>query len=383
MSRPRGCVIKRAPRSWWVVLSAKDETGKRVRRWHGPYPTKEEAERDRTRNLVGMDTATYVAPSKLTVEQFLIEHWLPAVEASLRLSTFRRYETDCRIYLVPRIGNHRLQALQPDVLNRLYHRLLREGGRDGRKLSARTVRHCHRTIRKALQDALRWGYVVRNVADAANPPGDTDKPEMSVWSAQELRTFLGYVADDRLRPMWLTFASTGMRRGEVLGLRWQDVDLEAGRLAIRQTLLAVGHALSYSEPKTKRGRRLVSLDPVTWSALREHRKRQLEERMAFGLGQPEPGSLVFTNEIGKPIHPDRVTKLFGRLAQEAGLPRIRLHDLRHGWATLAFQAGEHPKAVSEQLGHSTVSLTLDTYTHAIPAMQQEMAERVARLIHGS
>ncbi|MGH9053348.1 MAG: site-specific integrase [Acidimicrobiia bacterium] len=172
-----------------------------------------------------------------------------------------------------------------------------------------------------------------------------------------------------------------MRRGEVLGLRWGDVDLEAGRLAIRQTLLAIRHVLSYSEPKTKRGRRLVSLDPVTWSALRDHRKAQIEERLRAGSAWVDSG-LVFTNEIGEPIHPDRVTKLFGRLASQAGLPRIRLHDLRHGWATLAFEAGEHPKAVSEQLGHSTVSLTLDTYTHAIPAMQQEMAERVARLIHG-
>ncbi|MDP8957702.1 MAG: site-specific integrase, partial [Actinomycetota bacterium] len=281
----------------------------------------------------------------------------------------------------PRIGKLPLQALQPDVLNRLYGKLQREGGRDGRKLSARTVRHCHRTIRKALQDALRWGYVARNVADATNPPGDTDKPEMSVWSAAELRRFLEHVCDDRLRPMWLTFASTGMRRGEVLGLRWQDVDLEAGRLAIRQTLLAVGHALSFSEPKTKRGRRLIAVDPRTVAILREHRKRQLEERLRAGEAWVETG-LVFTNEIGEPIHPDAVTKLFGRLAEEAGLPVIRLHDLRHGWATLAFQAGEHPKAVSEQLGHSTISLTLDTYTHAIPAMQQEMAERVARLIHG-
>lgn len=365
-----------------VIVSETDpETGKRRRRYHSGYRTKKEAEQARTEMLGRMDRGTYVRPMSLTVGQFLTERWLPAIESTVRLSTFRRYETDCRIYLLPRIGKLPLQSLQPDTLNRLYGKLQREGGWGGRSLSARTVRHCHRTIRKALQDALRWGYVTRNVADATNPPGDSDKPEMRVWSAAELRRFLGHVADDRLRVMWLTFASTGMRRGEVLGLRWGDVDLEAGRLAIRQTLLAIRHVLSYSEPKTKRGRRLVSLDPVTWSALRDHRKAQIEERLRAGSAWVDSG-LVFTNEIGEPIHPDRVTKLFGRLASQAGLPRIRLHDLRHGWATLAFEAGEHPKAVSEQLGHSTVSLTLDTYTHAIPAMQQEMAERVARLIHG-
>ncbi|MGH9053349.1 MAG: Arm DNA-binding domain-containing protein [Acidimicrobiia bacterium] len=169
MSKPRGCVTRRGG-SWVVIVSETDpETGKRRRRYHSGYRTKKEAEQARTEMLGRMDRGTYVRPMSLTVGQFLTERWLPAIESTVRLSTFRRYETDCRIYLLPRIGKLPLQSLQPDTLNRLYGKLQREGGWGGRSLSARTVRHCHRTIRKALQDALRWGYVTRNVADATQP----------------------------------------------------------------------------------------------------------------------------------------------------------------------------------------------------------------------
>jgi len=170
-----------------------------------------------------------------------------------------------------------------------------------------------------------------------------------------------------------------------LGLRWRDVDLETGRLAITQTLIAVAWKMSVSAPKTKKGKRSVALDPVTVTVLRAHRKSQLEERLAWGAAWEDDGlnkDLVFRRENGTAIHPDSFCDWFERHIRAAGVPRINFHSVRHTHATLALQAGVHPKVVSERLGHSTIAITLDTYSHAIPAMQEEAAEKIARLVFG-
>jgi integrase len=200
---------------------------------------------------------------------------------------------------------------------------------------------------------------------------------MQTWSAEELRGFLGYVQKDRLYPLWLTEARTGLRRGELLGLQWSDVDLETGRASIRRALVSVDYKLTLSEPKTVKGKRSVPLPPETVAALREWRKAQLEERLAN-----KEGNFVFTREDGSPVHPDRLSKMFEALSRKAGLPVIRFHDLRHTWATLALQAGVAPKVVSEILGHANIGITLDTYSHVIPAMEEDASARVAGLIFG-
>jgi integrase len=202
---------------------------------------------------------------------------------------------------------------------------------------------------------------------------------MRTWSADELRRFLEHVRADRLYAAWRLAATTGMRRGELLGLRWRDVDLDTARLSIVQTLIEGKEAPRFSEPKTDHGRRSIALDAETVAALREHRKRQVEERLAWGPAYQDHG-LVLSREDGSPIWPRTFSRGFGRHAEDAELPTIRLHDLRHTHATLALSAGIHPKVVSERLGHSTVSITLDTYSHAIPAMQEDAAAKVAALI---
>jgi integrase len=223
----------------------------------------------------------------------------------------------------------------------------------------------------------------------ATPPSQADPPkqagpgeiEQTTWTAAELRAFLEGVAGDELYPLWLLLATTGMRRGEALGLRWTDVDLEAGRLAVRQTIVAVGHAVEVSTPKTKRGRRSVALDGATVATLRAHRKAQLETRMAWGAARVDK-DLVFTRGDGEWLHPERVSKLFAQAIAAAELPSIRLHDLRHTHATLGLAAGVPAKVMSDRLGHATVAFTLDTYTHAVPALEEEAAETVARLVLG-
>lgn len=231
------------------------------------------------------------------------------------------------------------------------------------------MRYLHAIVHKALDDALRWGLVARNVADAASPPSHSaaKAPPPATWSAAELRAFLESVAGTRLEPLWRVYATTGLRRSEGLRIRWPDVDLEAASLAV---------------PVSKSGRgRQVALDADTVTALRAHRKRQAAERLAWGPAYAD-GGYVFCREDGVAYSPDYVTRAFREAVKRAGLPRIRLHDLRHTWASLALAAGVNPKVVSERLGHATVSFTLDTYSHVMPGLQEDAAAKVAALLRG-
>jgi integrase len=381
----RGTIIQRGGKGgrWSAVVDLpRDENGKRRRQWHSGYRTKKDADAALTEILSRLQKGDYVQPSKETLRAYLHE-WLDSARANLKPSTWESYKMNVETHVIPRLGNVAMQALRTAQLNALYADLLREGrkrnGSGG--LSARTVRYIHTIIHRALREAVAWGRLSRNVAIGAAVPKQTNRPEMRTWAAAELRAFLEHVQGDRLHSTYLTAATTGLRRGELLGLRWQDVDLESGRLAVRQTLIAVGYELSSSDPKTTKSRRLIALDPVTIGALRTHRKAQLEERLRWGAAWQDNG-LVFCREDGSHLHPDRFTDWFQEHVKAAGLPRIRLHDLRHTHATLALQAGIHPKVVSERLGHSNISITLDTYSHAIPAMQEEAAAKVAKLVFG-
>lgn len=375
----RGHVRKRGSR-WSVVVDIGRDpvTGKRQRRWHSGYSTRRDAEAARITILERLQRSEYVTPSKLTVGAFLTDDWLPAIEASLAPSTFESYARNIRFHIVPRIGHEPLQGLTAARLNAFYGERSKSGRRDGKGLSPRSVRYLHAIIRHALADAVKWGRTVRNVADAAEPPSArrAKAPPPKTWSAAELRAFLESVRGDRLSALWTFYATTGARRGEALALRWNDVDSD--RVAIHATAVSVAYMVTSSRPKSERGRRNVALDAGTVSALREHHKRQLEERLTFGPAYADD-SLVFCRKDGAPIHPERVSVLFRACVKAAGVPSIRLHDLRHTWASLALQAGVNPKVVSERLGHASVGFTLDTYSHAIPGLQQDAAETVAAL----
>lgn len=382
----RGHIRKRGNK-WNVVLDVgRDENGRRKQRWLSGFDTRRAAHQALTDALSRLQAGNYVEPTRETVATFL-RGWIEAQRATVRPSTWRSYAMIVESHIIPHLGSTPLQRLTAASLNAFYADLLTSGGvaRKGKPLSPRTTRYIHTVLRKALADAVRWSRLARNVADQADPPSTrvTSSREMKTWTAAELRGFLDHVQADRLHAAWTLAATTGMRRGEVLGLRWTDLDLDRARLSVRQTLIAVRYELSFSTPKTKKSTRNVALDSTTVATLKTHRVAQLEERLAFGLGSPTGDGLVFTQPNGEPVHPDRFSGWFQQHIRAAGLPRIRLHDLRHTHATLALSAGIHAKVVSERLGHSTVSITLDTYSHAIPAMQEDAADKVAALVFSS
>lgn len=358
----RGTVVKRG-NGYSVVLDlGQGPDGRRIRKWHSGYRTKKEAEAAQAELVVSRKDGGYVSPSRLTVGQFLTDRWLPSMRGRVRPLTMEVYRINVANHLVPALGHLPLQKLEPDHLDGLYAALGAE-----KHLGPATIRNVHVTAHRALQDAVRWGKVPRNVASLASPPKRV-RTEMQTWSADELRAFLSHIREDRLYALWLLAATTGMRRGELLDLRWRDVDLGADRLSVVAS-------------KTAAGRRSVALDPATVAALKRWRKQQATERLAWGAAYVDSG-LVFTREDGAPIEARWLNKRFVRLQQLAGARHIRLHDLRHTWATLALQAGVHPKVVSGRLGHASISITLDLYSHAVPALEEQAAATVAALVLG-
>jgi integrase len=333
------------------------------------------------------EVQTLSAPDVLEAQPTLgdwLEEWLGLCEVrGLRQTTIVGYRRVLDFYLPAPLKETRIGDLRPRELNVLYARLLKSGRRRGvGGLSARTVRFLHTLLRKALADACRQGLIGINPADAADPPSRraSQARVFPTWTPAELRCFLEASKDDHWYAALHLAASTGLRRGELLGLRWGDLDLEAAELQVVQTVVQVSWEPELSSPKTPNSRRRVALDRHTVAVLDKHWHAA---RLKAADGTLEPTDLVFPNPKGGPAHPDSFSAHFQRLIKKAGARRVRLHDLRHSHATHALRAGIHPKIVSERPGHASVSTTLDLYAHAVPTMQREAAEVVASLVADS
>jgi integrase len=358
-------------------------TGKERRRWHPGGPRRRDAERLVNDLARRKDEGTYRGPSRLTLGEYLTVRWLPAQKSQLRASTYDSYHRNIELHVLPRVGGIPLQKLAPEDLDGLYAALAAEGRRGSRAggLSPKSIRLVHLILHKALSDARRKGTVPINVAELADPPklGATKRREIQAWTADELRTFLDQVADHRLHPAWFVASHTGMRRGEVLGLRWSDVDLDRRRLSVQQAVILVAYELMISDIKTDRGRRTIDLDERTVTVLRAWRKRQVEERLLVGDAY-QHNDLVFARPDGAPTNPDLFSQSFDRAVARSGLPRIRPHDLRHTHATILLQAGVPVKVVSERLGHANPAFTITVYQHVIPGMQADAATVFSDLV---
>jgi len=368
--------------SSWVAHATWQEGGRR-RQVKRSFRTKKEAQAALTELLAAHQSGTFVAPSRTLVREF-VGPWLAALENQGRKpTTLNGYKKALDGYFLPRLGDVALQDLRASDLDALYADLLRSGGRRGQGLSMTTVHHLHAVVNKMLNDAERKGLVIRNVAKLANAPSLTTArskgPEMRVWSPDELARFLTSIEGNRNETMFRVMAMTGVRRGEVVALRWSDVDLAAHRLTVNQAATVIDGAELVAAPKTRRSRRAIDLDPDTVALLQRHRARQREQFLMFGVSATA-SDRVFTNEAGEPIRPNSIGQAFRRLVEAAGLPVIRLHDLRHTHATHLLVAGVNVKVVSERLGHSSVSFTLDTYGHVMPGQQAEAAAAAAALL---
>lgn len=359
---------------WAYVIEAPRGVGDGRRRqvWRSGFRTKREASAALAQALV-QASESGSTPSTLTAAQYFLG-WLQRLDRKpATLATYRRIVNQ---RLLPAFGSRQLVSVDAASLERAYSAWLEEG------LSSSSVQLMHQVLNKALGDAVRAGLLEGNPARSVEAPRKA-MFEMRTWTAEEVGRFLRHVAEDRQFAMWRLFLTTGMRRGEVAALRWADVDLEHARLSVRQTGNYIDRVWTVNTPKG-RGRgatRLLSLDRATVEALRQHAERQAAER-AYAEELWQDSGLVFCREDGTPLNPTRIGHRLTARARHAELPHIRVHDLRHTYATLALLAGIHPKVVSERLGHSNIGITLNLYSHVTAGMDRNAAEVVAQLLDG-
>jgi integrase len=325
---------------------------------------RDEVVRKQRAALKGQDDGLPVVVERQTVSQFM-QSWLTATKPKLRERTWVRYEQYVRLHIVPSLGKLTLTKLTPQHVQRLYAERLDAGA------SPTTVHHLHAVLHRALKQAVRWNLVARNVADLVDPPRIAHH-EISTLDPADAQRLIAAASEDRLEALYVLALTTGMREGELLGLRWRDVDLDNDAVEVRGSLQRVPSGFVLAEPKTARSRRRVGLTPTAVAALRRHRVRQSEERLSLGGGWKNDLDLVFVDEAGAPIDASKFLRnSFAPLLKRAGLPVMRFHDLRHTAATLLLGRGVHPKIVSEMLGHAQIGITLDLYSHVTPTMQRE------------
>ena len=345
-----------------------DAVKARRERWIGSYATKTEARAKAKDTVVAQDRGEVIQASKLTFAQFLRD-WTGGLDdlvesGERKASTVCTYKGHIDNHIKPYLGHLRIQSVTPQWVDRFMRHLGKQDGRGGGKLSPLTRRHIHVTLHKALHDAKAQRLIGYNPADdAALPTSDRERiGAEQVWSVDELQTFLKSVRNDRMAAMWQVMGTTGLRRSEAVALRWSDVDLDGAKLRVEQAAVSVNYKVVVGKPKSRAGRRTVPLMPATVAALRTWKARQNRERLAWSKAWKGEGH-VFTREDGAMLHPDRVTKLFDKAVTVAKVPRIRLHDLRHGFATFHIAAGTQAKHLQLLMGHSRIGVTMDTYVH--------------------
>jgi len=391
-TRSKSAVPQKDPTTgmWEFFVDVGMANGKRKRAHRRGFRTKADAQRELDAIRTSVRKASYVAPSKMSVREYFAA-WLAGLPATgLRMSTVDGYRRNLD-YVSDRLGDRRLESLTALDLNGLYSELLVSGRRlhEDAGLSPRSVRYIHVTVHKALKDAQRVGTLARNVADSASPPSakSTRSKEMAWWTPDQLRRFLELTADEDLAPLFRVAAMTGMRRGEVCGLRWGDVDFERARIEVRHQLLVVrgqpnGGLVFAERTKTDRGRRRIDLDPATVAALRTQRARQSSQRLLMGAGWQDEHDLVFTGPDGSPLDPESVAKVFDRRVTRSGLPRIRFHDLRHTHVAHLIAAGEQPLLIAKRVGHASCAFTQDRYGHLFEDAGSQAASAVAAMVDG-
>lgn len=372
----RGQIIKRSETSWQIKVYVGRVDGKRKWKYKTLRGSRADAQKALTKMQRELDTGTYVEPTKLTVEAYL-ERWLEtAARPKVRDNTYIGYADTLRRYVVPHVGQQKLDRLTPLEIQGMLGALQAQG------LTARTVRTAHMVLSSALKQAVKWRLLPSNPADYVDKPRQQRKEMLALGPAQVAR-FMEAAALDRWGVLFAFAIATGMRPSEMFALQWDDVDLDTGQVVVRRALTRkVGGGWHLTPPKTSRSRRTIPLPATVIQQLRGHRKAQLEERLAAGAAYVDNG-IVFAGQRGQHLNEKTLGYHLKQILDRAGLPnRFRVYDLRHTCATLLLAANVNPKIVSERLGHSTVVLTLDTYSHVLPTMQRAAADQLEAMLFG-
>jgi len=377
----KGSLVKRG-NAYSIVLNVRDpETGKRKQQWIAAGTNGKKAQLQLNDLLYQLEHGTYVPPNKLTVRNH-VETWLKDyVAANLSPRTSELYGYICNRHILPRLGNYRLSDLNAVMIQNLYAEKLKDG------LSNRTVQIIHNVLHKCLGNAIKLGMLYRNPLDSVERP-KVVRTEMKTLNETDIHLILDRAQADEYYQLFYTILFTGMRRGEALALKWGDVNLDQLKMSVNKSLTYIrsnskDQRLVIKTPKTARSRRYISLTPSNALVLREYRKGQDVLRQSQGLPPLDDADLVFSNAFGKPYLPDSITHAWVKLTRRCGLPGLRLHDCRHTYATLLLKKNVHPSVVAAQLGHASVSTTLDIYSHFVPQLQEMAASEFDNIVMGA
>lgn len=370
----KGHIRERSPGRFAIILEQRDPTtGKRKRKWHSFAGTKRQAQIECARLISEMKGGTYLEPSRTTIALFL-DRWLEHMTSQISPKSHARYSELVRKNIAPLLGAVVMTSLRPALISAAYSKALTHGRRDGKGgLSPQTVTHMHRVLKQAIGQAVKWELLNRNPVDAVDPP-KVARGLMHTYDLDQTAELIDAMRPTRMLVPVLLAVLCGMRRGEVAALRWKNVDLASGQLGVFESAEQVGTKVRYKTPKSGKGRTLA-LSATLVEELRLHRLRQAEELLRVGVLLSDD-TFVVAQADGSPLQPDTLTQDWFRKLGDTSLPRIRFHDLRHAHATHLLGSGVHPKVASERLGHSKIGITLDLYSHVLPGMETDAAERV-------
>lgn len=371
----RGNITRRGKSSWRLKfdLGRDPLTGERQTRLVTVRGKRQDAEKELTRLLTAADAGSLVEPSKITIAEYF-RAWLDG-PTGLSGKTLERYKQLAEQQIIPHLGALPLQKLRPAQVQNWHATLIKSGGKDGRPLSARTVGHAHRILHRGLERAVKAEIIARNVAHAVSPPKVEDT-EVEALTASQIGEVLQALAGRRLYPLVVLALGTGMRRGELLALRWSDLDLDAGAVRIERSLEETKAGLRFKAPKTRNGRRAISLPSSAIEPLRAHRKIQLEQRLALGLGKPDAQTLVFSLPDGLPMPPDNLSGWWRDVVKSLKLPKVRFHALRHTHASALIAKRLDILTISRRLGHGSPAVTLNVYGHLFQKTDEAAAAAI-------
>lgn len=358
----RGNITRRGKSSWRLKFDVGRDpvTGQRLTRLVTVRGKRQDAERELTRLLAAAHGGTLVDHSNVTVAEYFRE-WM-AADHHLSAKTLERYKQLIEQQLIPHLGSVALQKLKPSQVQNWHSILLRGGGKNGKPLSANTVRQAHRVLHRGLERAVEAEVLARNAAHPIKPP-KVEAVEVEALTAGDMATVLGKLEGHPLHPIAALALGSGMRRGELLALRWQDLDLANKSVKVERSLEQTAAGLRFKSPKTRHGKRTISIPDSTVEILSAHRKRQLELRMALGMGKPDADALVFCQPDGSPLTPDYLSRDWRLAVVALKLPPVVFHALRHSHASALIASGLDVLTISRRLGHGSPVVTLTTYAH--------------------